>query len=40
MLERVEKSLRDESARRKKLGLRRPEEPGLTPEARYFTINY
>jgi len=40
ILERAGRNLREKEAERKKAGLRRPEEPGLTPEARHFTINF
>ena len=39
MIERVKERLRKEDALLKKKGLRRPEEPGLSAKALYFTID-
>jgi len=40
MLEKASRDLREEERRRKKMGIRRPEEPGLTPEARHFQFKF
>lgn len=40
LIAKVQNQLREEDQRRRSKGLMRPEEPGLTEEARHFQITF